>query len=987
MPIPLRALIVEDSESDAFLVLRELERAGYEVTHQRVYTAKAMRAAVEGPAWDIVISDHNMPGFDALAALELRRQYAPDLPFIIVSGMIGEEAAVVAMRSGAADYVMKGSLARLVPAVQRVLGDAKVRVERRQALDALRESEERFRQTFEVAASGMAHVGLDGRFLRVNRKLCEILGYPEGELIGHQIVDYSHPDDRDLTSAQRARLHSKEIASASFEKRYLHKDGSVIWASISVALACDAAGNPEYDILVLEDITERKRTEQELQRFRLAMDMSLDSIYLTDPATMRFVYVNNTACRKLGYARAQLLGMGPMDVLKTSVEEIRREYDQVIEAGERGTTTESRFARSDHSEGWTELTRCSLATDTGWLIVTIGRDITERKVAEKRIARLNRVYAVLSGINSAIVRVRDRNELFGEACRIAVSEGGFLVASVIELDGEGKARIAVTTEGDPPTFNGELEAFNRDPETAGSLLGQALRSGDPVFSNDVASDPRVGDRAALALTADGSYPLALLPLTVGKRTAGLLVLRARETGTFDAEEMKLLTELAGDIGFSLEHIEKSEKLEYLAYYDGLTGLANRTLFQQRLDQHMAEARGTRGQVALLLMNIERFKMINDTLGRQAGDELLRQVAGRLSDATKEPARLARIGGDVFAAMAHNPGSTEEMTLRIVQWIEQIFGVPFLIGGSELRVSARFGIAMFPGDGGDAEALFKNAEAALKKAKVRGERYLFYTQKMTGKVAERLSLENKLRQGLERDEFVLHYQPKVDLETRSLSGVEALIRWQSPELGLVPPLQFIPLMEVTGLILDVGAWALRQAVRDHRYWVEQGLSAPRIAVNVSPVQLRRPDFVAGLEEAIREGASPHGLDLEITESLIMQDIDGSVGKLAAARDLAIGIAIDDFGTGYSSLAYLARLPVQTLKIDRSFIITMLKDPNVMMLVQTMISLAHSLRLKVVAEGVDEEEQAKMLRLLRCDEMQGYLFSKPLPFDAITALLKK
>src|SRR5258708_3729481 len=259
--------------------------------------------------------------------------------------------------------------------------------------------------------------------------------------------------------------------------------------------------------------------------------------------------------------------------------------------------------------------------------------------------------------------------------------------------------------------------------------------------------------------------------------------------------------------------------------------------------------------------------------------------------------------------------------------------------------------------------------------------------MNKRVAEKLTLENKLRRALDNEEFVLYYQPKVELEKRAIVGVEALIRWQSPELGLVPPLKFIPLMEETGLILPVGAWALKRAALDHKNWVEAGLNAPRVAVNVSSIQLRQRDFVKVLQQAIAEGVSPTCIDLEITESLIMEDIRVNIEKLLDVRKLGLGVAIDDFGTGYSSLAYLARLPVETLKIDRAFIITMLEDPNTATLVSTMIALAHSFRLKVVAEGVEAEEQAKMLRLLRCDQMQGYVFSKPVPRDAITALLQK
>jgi len=259
--------------------------------------------------------------------------------------------------------------------------------------------------------------------------------------------------------------------------------------------------------------------------------------------------------------------------------------------------------------------------------------------------------------------------------------------------------------------------------------------------------------------------------------------------------------------------------------------------------------------------------------------------------------------------------------------------------------------------------------------------------MTERIAERLALETKLRRATDLQEFVLHYQPKFDAETGRIEGVEALIRWQSPELGLVPPTQFIPVLEETGLIFEVGAWGLRQAASDYRRWEKLGLAAPRVAVNVSAFQLRRRDFVETVREALGDGAGAAALDLEITESLIMEDIGASAEKLEQVRKLGVRISIDDFGTGYSSLAYLARLPVQEIKIDRSFIITMLKDPVVMTLVTTVISMAHSLKLKVVAEGVDAQEQAAELRRLGCDQMQGYLFSKPVDFDAIAALLGK
>jgi diguanylate cyclase (GGDEF)-like protein len=604
---------------------------------------------------------------------------------------------------------------------------------------------------------------------------------------------------------------------------------------------------------------------------------------------------------------------------------------------------------------------------------------------EEKVERLTRVYAVLSGINAAIVRIRDQQELFHEACRIAIDHGKFRMAWVGLVDRAAGLVKPVASAGEVRDFleSAPLAVTETKPGGHG-LAGRAVRDMKPMISNDVTNDPQRLMRKELE--ERGIKSLAIIPLMLGGEAIGVLALYAAEIGAFDEEEMHLLLELAGDISFALEHIGKAEKLDYLAYYDELTGLANRTLFLERVAQKLIAA-GSAKKVAVFALDVDRFRAINDALGRQAGDELLKQVADRLRKAGGDESRLARIGGDDFAIVSAEAQNEEQLARLTELRLKECFGSPFRIGDGEVRASAKVGIAVFPNDGADAGTLLHNAEAAVAKAKASDEHYLFYTQEMTERIAEKLSLESKLRQALEKEEFVLHYQPKVDLQTRAIVGVEALIRWQSPERGLVPPLQFIPLLEETGLIQQVGSWALRRASLDHRAWAEQGLKAPRVAVNVSPIQLRQRNFVEVIEQAIMDGLAPTAIDLEITESLIMEDIQGNIEKLNAVRALGVNIAIDDFGTGYSSLGYLAKLPVQSLKIDRSFISAMNKDPNAMTLVSTIISLAHSLRLKVIAEGVEMEEQANFLRLLRCDEMQGYLFSKPLPMDGLVALLRK
>ena len=452
--------------------------------------------------------------------------------------------------------------------------------------------------------------------------------------------------------------------------------------------------------------------------------------------------------------------------------------------------------------------------------------------------------------------------------------------------------------------------------------------------------------------------------------------------------MRLLTEIAGDISFALDHLEKEDRLNYLAYYDALTGLPNRSLLHERLAQRVAVARGEQKSFAVVVLNLERFRSVNDTLGQHAGDELLRQVAERLKHGLDESDILARLGADSFAIVTRRYDDDGSVGHILEQLLSSIHGQPFGIEGQELRVAAKAGVALFPHDGEDADTLSRNAEAALAKTKLSGDKYLFYAPEFNARVAEKLALENKLRRAVERGELVLHYQPKVELKKRRISGLEALMRWNDPDTGLVvPPVKFIPVLEETGLILEAGRWALQQAIADSARWKGKRLQVPRIAVNVSAIQLRQKDFVATVESVLRGAKDIDGiLELEITESLIMQDIDANIRKLQAIRNMGVEIAVDDFGTGYSSLSYISRLPINTLKIDRAFIMNMTSKPDDLSIVSTIISLAHSLELKVVAEGVETEEQANLLRLLKCDEFQGYLFSRPVPAEEIDILLQ-
>jgi diguanylate cyclase (GGDEF)-like protein len=624
--------------------------------------------------------------------------------------------------------------------------------------------------------------------------------------------------------------------------------------------------------------------------------------------------------------------------------------------------------------------------DTGTPVRLRGtvQDISERKEQERKIERLSRVYAVLSGINAALVRIRDRDELFRAACRIAVEQGGFTMAWIgLTQRGRGKVKPVVWAGHEA----GYLEAVGRKLAalpTDGGVGGQALRDKQAYYSNDIAGDPRVL-YGAEAL-ARGYRSLIVLPLVQGGEAQGLLALYSAQKDRFDDDELRLWNELAGDISFGLETIAQAEQLDYLRYYDPLTGLHNRARFAERVDAGLAAGRGSPVQVAVIMIDIERFRLVNATLGRHIGDLFLKLFAARLRSAIPEPGVIGRLNADCFAVAVPYKQEGDAATI-LTGALHACFDPPFIVNGEELRLSGKAGIALYPNDGADSDVLLKNAEAALKKAKNSAAPGLFYAPQMNARVAERLQIENKLRRAIAERQFVLHYQPKVDLTERRIRGVEALLRWHDPEKkALVPPMRFIAVLEETGLIVQVGEWVLEQATADYRAWLAAGLAPPGVAVNVSALQLRDARFVDRVRAVVAGPSARPAIEIELTESLIMEDLARNIPVLEAIRALGLSIAIDDFGTGYSSLAYIAKLPVEVLKIDQSFVKNMMRSAQDMAVVSSIVSLAHALNLKVVAEGVETEEQAAALARLGCDLFQGYLIGRPVPAERIAALIR-
>ncbi len=621
----------------------------------------------------------------------------------------------------------------------------------------------------------------------------------------------------------------------------------------------------------------------------------------------------------------------------------------------------------------------------------------ERQVQLERILRLSRIHAVLSGINGALVRMTDRRQLFDDICRIAVADGKFGIAWIGELNLVSMDIKPVASAGyEAQKLVGLGMATARaDIPLGQGAVGRAIRTGRPVIVNDLIIERSPGSARRLEALRRGYRSLLVLPLMHHNDAVGVLVLLAREVDFFTAEEVRLLTELSGNISFALEHLSRKDELDFLANRDVVTGIANRNLLAEYMRQAMAGADRDEHFVAIGVLKLENLRLINESLGHGVGDALLKMVAERIAACIRKVDSVARLSGSEFVLvlpLKADAGAVSHVLDRISSSIfhqGNVMGLlhtllddvhqPMVLEGHELNLTCSMGVSLYPQDGTNLQVLLKNASAASSRARqLGGKTFQFYTSELNAHFAKRLSLHTALRHAVQNDEFELYYQPKLRLQTNEIAGCEALLRWKAPGRGIVRPDEFVPVLEDTGLIIDVGRWVMERAVRDCCDWRMGGGWKPRVAVNVSALQLAQMEFPAVVERVLRNDKSGIvGLEMEITESLIMQDLAANIPKLKAIREMGVSIIIDDFGTGYSSLSYLAKLPGNVLKIDKSFIRDMETADDVVLIVKTIISLAHSLGLKVVAEGVETEMQKAMLRDLQCDEIQGYLVCHPLP----------
>ena len=692
-PVALKVLCVDDCEDDVILIVEALKAGGFVPEYERVCTRPDLDTALDARTWDLVVSDYSMPQLNGLQVLDRVRERRPELPFVLVSGAVGQETAVAAMKSGAGDYIMKDDLTRLVPAVRRELAEAGGRRARRLAESNLRASETLLNSIVNTAADGIIVIDESGMLEFVNAAIERMFGWKPLEVIGRN-----------------------------------------------------------FDSLLMP------RSNAGGDRLATVID---------------------------GNTRGLSVGVG----------------------------REVRAQRKDGSVFPMELTLGEMRIDGRIKYACIMRDVTERKCAEERIHQL-------------------------------------------------------------------------------------------------------------------------------------------------------------------------------AHYDKLTGLPNRALFSQLLEQALAEAKYSKKQVAVLFIDLDRFKLINDSLSHDSGDMVLKQVARRLTEAQLKRNTIARFGGDEFVVLMRDceiPTDAAEAAQRMLTAIAQ----PLLLEGQEYNLTASIGISAFPSDGENPQTILKNADIAMYRAKEHGKNnYQFYSSQMNLHSFERLVLERFLRHALDQDEFRVYYQPKVDLVSGCITGMEALLRWIHPAMGMISPTKFIPLAEETGLIVPIGAWVLKAACAQNKIWAEQGLPPLRVAVNLSARQFAQDDLHATILNVLEEtGLAQELLELEITESVTMDNPEHAAALLRKLKALGIGLAIDDFGTGYSSLSYLKRFPIDNVKIDRSFIKDIPHDEDDVAITQAVIAMAHSLGLKVIAEGVESEEHVTFLRDHGCEQAQGYLFGAPMSAEEFTNLITR
>jgi diguanylate cyclase (GGDEF)-like protein/PAS domain S-box-containing protein len=799
--------------------------------------------------------------------------------------------------------------------------------ERRRTEQALQQSEEKYRIIFDYAPVGIYQSTRDGNIVTANLTLARMLGYESAD----DLLTLNLERDIYYDPAQREEMirHFEPFGYTNHvELQWKRKDGAAIW----VQLNAHAARSPGHGVVYFEgfvyDVTERRRAAESVLAANAQRKAVLDaatrvSIIATDPEGIITVF-NSGAERMLGHPASSMIGLRNMTDIVIQQAVL---HDEV---GEHEWT----YLRGDGETVVVSVSVTALHDEIGALTgyLHVATDITGRKKAEEMLRKQS-------------------------------------AAVTASMDG-----IGILDERLDFTYANDSLARLFGYPTPQSMIGRNLcdlyEPHEQVrFITSIV--PTVQQRGrwrgeATGLRLDGvNFPQEISLTAISGEGSIVCVVRDITERTYAEEQIK-----------------------HLAYHDALTNLPNRLLFKDRLTVALSHAHRESSLLAVLFLDLDRFKVINDSLGHNIGDQLLQAVAARVAACVRDSDTVARLGGDEFTILLPRLNHSEDVAPVAAKIIEAVRH-PFHIEGREFYITTSIGISVYPEDGFDAETLIKNADTAMYQAKELGrDNYQLFNANVNAKALQRIALEHGLRKSLANDELSVHYQPIFDFRSNRIVGMEALLRWRHPQMGNIPPATFIPIAESTGTMVPIGSWALRQACHQARVWHDAGFGGLSLAVNLSVTQLQQADLVDTVREVLEEtGLAPALLELEVTESGAMHNPETSIRVLYELKKLGIGISLDDFGTGHSSLSYLKRFPVDTLKIDQSFVQDTTSDPDAAAIVMAIIAMAHSLRLKVIAEGVENTAQAEFLRAHGCDQFQGFLITQPLPAEEFVLILSR
>lgn len=820
--------------------------------------------------------------------------------------------------------------------VQRLIGIAQDVTLQRTAQAGLEESERFLTTVFENLPAMIFVKGAgDLKFVHVNRKSEEVMGYSREQLIGKTNQDLFSGEEADSFDAtDRQVVQSGELLDIPEESLETPHLGRRLLHTKKIPIL-DKAGNPEFILGIAEDITERKTSEALTSRLGRILEASANELYVFDAQSLRFLLVNRGARDNLGYSIEELRALTPLDI-KPHYDSER--FEKLIAPLRSEETREIFFntshERKDGSLYPVEIKLQFFANEQPPVYLAVVQDATERHRTE---AEMRLAASVFSNTTEGIM----------------ITEANGTILRV------NQAFTAITG------FS-EEEAVGRTP-----AILQSHRHDESFYRN-----------MWISLSAHGFWRGEIWNR---RKDGGVHPVWQNISAVYNEQgSVEQYISVFSDIS---EKKISEERIRHLAHFDVLTELPNRLLFMERFEHTLKRAKRDKSRVALLFLDLDRFKHINDSLGHPIGDSVLQIVARRLRDCLREEDTVARLGGDEFTVILEQIKSPRDAGIVATKLIET-FSDPIVVDAHELHITTSIGISIFPQDGEEMTTMIRNADAAMYRAKELGRsHYNFYTSDLTRSAHERVQMEAQLRRALDNNELYLCYQPQYILATGQLMGIEALLRWNHPAMGMVSPLRFIPVAEDSGLIVPIGAWVLNEACRQLKEWHDAEIAQCSVSVNLSGQQLQRGNLAATVTEVLADTGLPaRFLDLEITETYVMSEGIDTIKVIRALRELGVSISIDDFGTGYSSLAYLKQLPIDRLKIDQSFVRDIPNDTNDEAIARAVIALGRSMKLKVLAEGVETEAQREFLANEGCDEVQGFLFSRPLPADEMAVLLR-